>query len=223
LNSNSFIPPDPAPDASAGKITRREALRLVAAVTATISILPPDSFGAAGAAAKPYGTDPLLNKTYQAGDLWPLTLTPSQKATVKALADLILPADDKSPAASEVGAVEFIDEWISAPYEIQQNDRAQILEGIGWLDREAQKRFARNFAVLALPEKSAVADDICFVGRAKPELEVAALFFAKFRMLVAGGYYATRKGWQDLGYVGNIPLAKFDGPPKAVREKLGLN
>ena len=55
-------------------------------------------------------------KVYAAGELWPLTLTKEQRATATALCDLIIPADDTSPAASSVGVVDFIDEWISAPY-----------------------------------------------------------------------------------------------------------
>jgi hypothetical protein len=27
---------------------------------------------------------------------------------------------------------------------------------------------------------------------------------------------------KDIGYVGNIPLAEFNGPPREVLEKLGL-
>ena len=27
---------------------------------------------------------------------------------------------------------------------------------------------------------------------------------------------------KDIGYVGNVPLAKFDGPPLAVLKKVGL-
>ena len=27
---------------------------------------------------------------------------------------------------------------------------------------------------------------------------------------------------KDIGYIGNVPLASFDGPPQALIEKLGL-
>jgi hypothetical protein len=87
------------------------------------------ALGAAGTAvgdapsAQGYGTDPELIKVYKPGELWPLTLTRPQRRTAKVLCDLIIPADASSPSASEVGVVDFIDEWISAPYEQQRRDR----------------------------------------------------------------------------------------------------
>ena len=37
-----------------------------------------------------------------------------------------------------------------------------------------------------------------------------------------GGFYTTPVGMKDIGYVGNVPLAKFDGPPADLVAKLGL-
>jgi len=204
------------------KLTRREAIQRVAASAATLSILNQWTFGAGPAVAHPYGKDPLLNKLYPPGAFWPLTFTNQQKASAQVLADLIIPADDKSPAASQVGAVEFVDEWISAPYEDQQTDRREVLAGLAWLDEEAEKRFSKRFAQLSVAQQSAIADDICHLGKSKPEFEQAERFFAKFRNLVAGAFYATQKGWKDIGYVGNVPTVIFGGPPKPVLEKLGL-
>ena len=204
------------------KLSRREAMKLVAAAAATISMLDQRAFGAGPAIARPYGKDALLNSTYKPGDFWPLTFTEEQKGTAKALADLILPRDDKSPAASEVGAVEFVDEWISAPYETQLSDRAEVLQGFTWLDGESEKRYAKKFAALTVAQQSAIADDICYLGKSKPEFKQEERFFAKFRNLVSGGFYATQQGWQDIGYVGNVASEKFTGPPRAVLEKLGL-
>jgi len=67
-----------------------------------------------------YGTDPNLTQEWRAGGPWPLTLGVAARLTTMALCDLIIPADDVSPAASSVGVVEFIDEWISAPYPQQR-------------------------------------------------------------------------------------------------------
>ncbi len=204
------------------RLSRREALVLVAAVAGTLAALDERAFGAAPGPAQPYGLDPLLNKTYAPGDFWPLTLTAEQRLTVRTLADLILPADGPSPAASEVGVVEFIDEWISAPYELQQADRTQILAGLTWLDSESAKRFSRNFGQLSLAEQSAIADELAFPATTRPESRNAAAFFARFRNLAAGGYYASRRGLKEIGFVGNIPLVRFDGPPAKIRAQLGV-
>ncbi len=170
-----------------------------------------------------YGPDPKLVVTYKPGDLWPLTFTADQRRTVRALADTIIPADRLGPAGSEVGVVEMIDEWISAPYPQQRGDRPVILEGLAWLEVESRGRFTKSFADLTENQKRNICDDICFPATAKPSFKMAAHFFARFRSLSASAYYATPQGWKAIGYVGNVALEKFEGPPPEVLERLGLN
>jgi Gluconate 2-dehydrogenase subunit 3 len=173
---------------------------------------------------KGYGTDPDLTKVYKPGDLWPLTLTGPQRDTARVLCDLIIPADPSSPSASEVGVVDFIDEWISAPYQQHRADRIMILQGLAWLDTEASSRYGpgRSFTALSPEQQTAICDDICLVAKAKPGLVEAAQFFARYRDLTAGGFYTTPQGRQDVRYVGNVPLTHFDGPPPEVLKKVGL-
>jgi hypothetical protein len=52
---------------------------------------------------------------------------------------VIIPADDDSPSASAVGVPDFIDEWISSPYPAQAGDRRIVLDGLQWIDDEAQR------------------------------------------------------------------------------------
>jgi hypothetical protein len=75
---------------------------------------------------------------------------------------------------------------------------------------------------LSPAQKDSIAADICSAGKAAPPFITAAKFFAKFRDLTAGGFYTTPVGMTAIGYVGNVPLEKFDGPPLAVLRKLGL-
>ena len=171
---------------------------------------------------QPYGTDPKLLETYHPGDLWSLTFTALQRRQATILSDIIIPADATSPGASAVGVVDFIDEWISAPYLTQRGDRRTVLEGLAWFDAEAVRRFSRSMVESSAGELHSICDDICYVPRAKPELLEAAKFFARYRDLTAGGFYTTPQGRQDLGYVGNIPLPRFDGPPLEVLQKVGL-
>jgi hypothetical protein len=175
-------------------------------------------------AGRGYGTDPKLIATYKPGDLWPLTLTSQQRSTAQVLCDLILPADASSPSASEVGVVDFLDEWISAPYERQRQDRALVLGGLAWLDREAAARngVGKSFSTLSHAQQTAICDDICFAAKAQPAFVEAARFFARYRDLTAGGFYTTPQGRKDLAYVGNVPLPRFDGPPAEVLKKVGL-
>ncbi len=211
--------------------SRREALQWVLAAVAA-SHLPgsrsafaassgfsPDGASLAG---KGYGTNQILTKVYRPGDLWPLTFTEAQRKTAAALADTILPDDQFGPAASAVGVPAMIDEWISAPYPEQQKDAPIILNGLKWIDAEADRRFKKSFAECSPEQRTAICDDICFAPEAKPNYREAAQFFSVYRTRCASAYYATPQGWKAIGYVGNVPLASFDGPPREVLEKLGL-
>jgi hypothetical protein len=202
---------------------RRTAVKWMLAATAALSVRDlPAAEVAASRGTTGYGQDPDLLREYKPGDLWPLTFTPAQRRTCVALCDVIIPADAHSPGAASVGVPDFIDEWISAPYPNQRTDRGTILDGFGWLDAEAQRRFAADFAALPAAAQIALCDDICHEVSAAPVFKTAARFFARFRNLVASGFYTTPEGIKDVGFIGNMPLAKFDGPPPEVLQRLGL-
>ena len=173
--------------------------------------------------ARGYGTDPNLTAKYRPGELWPLTFTAAQRRLAGILADIIIPADDHSPSASAVGVVEFIDEWVSAPYPDQQRDRNIVLDGFAWLDAEAARRFGKGFADLDAMQHHGICDDICDASRATAERHTAAHFFALYRDLTGGGFYSSPAGRKDLNYIGNVPLASFEGPPRALLKALGLD
>ena len=217
-------------------VSRRQAMQWVMAAVAASSLpgcarnepVGHGSIAQEPAAIQPaprpagYGLDPKLVPIHKPGDFWPLTFDDAQKKTVTALADVIIPKDALGPAASEVGVVAMIDEWISAPYPHQQEDRTIVLQGLTWLESESMQRFGRSFHESSDAQKTAICDDICYTGSAKPSFQNAAQFFASFRSLCASAYYATPEGWKAIGYVGNIPLPSFDGPPKEVLDKLGV-
>jgi Gluconate 2-dehydrogenase subunit 3 len=182
----------------------------------------PTARGAAANTARGYGMDPNLVANYRAGELWPLTLTASERRLAGILADIIIPADEHSPSASAVGVVEFVDEWVSAPYPAQQRDRTLVLDGFAWLDEEASRGFGRGFADLDTPLQHGICDDICDESRAAAERRAAARFFALYRDLTAGGFYSSPAGRKDLDFIGNVPLARFEGPPPALLKALNL-
>lgn len=204
------------------QLSRREALQWVLTASATLA-LAPQSFGAGadGAApvtGKPYGTDPLLNHTYKPGDLWPLTLSASQRQTVAALSDVLLPADDRSPSASAVGVTDFIDEWISAPYPVQTLDRETILRGLAQLDADSVKTGGAPFTALNATQKTSVVQALSTAGKDSD----GRAFFSTFRGLVMTGFYTTPVGMKDIGFVGNVALTRFPDAPKEALQKLGL-
>ena len=210
------------------RIDRRTTIQWMLAASAALRVAPAFAFSGAQAAQSSvaavagYGTDPNLMRLYKPGDVWPLTMSAVERHTAAALCDLIIPKDADSPSASEVGVVEFLDEWISAPYPAQQADRETVLPGLQSLDEEAQRRFERDFAALGPDEMTAICDEICFLPRAPDRLKIAATFFARFRDLAAGGYYTSPAGMRAIRYVGNVARPRFDGPPPEVLRRVGL-
>lgn len=205
---------------------RRTTIKWMLAAAAAVPLLEHRAWTqevTAQPAATGYGTDPDLIKLHRPGEIWPLTLSAAQRRTAAALCNAILPDDGHSPSAESIGMVDFIDEWVSAPYPRQLEDRPLVLEGLAWMDAEAQRRFAKYFVELGEAQQRAICDDICLERNAQTRFARAAAFFNRYRDLTVGGFYSTPTGWKDLGYVGNVPLAKFDGPPAELLQKLGLD
>ncbi len=202
---------------------RRTTLKWVLAASAVGPLLRQrDARAYSTPTARGYGTDPNLAVNYHPGELWPLTMTSVQRRLAGILSDIIIPADDHSPSASTAGVVDFVDEWVSAPYSDFQRDRGIVLGGFAWLDAEGARRFGKEFVELDFAGQLSICDDICDAARAADALREAARFFALYRDLTAGGFYSTPLGRKDLGYIGNVPLASFDGPAPALLESLGL-
>jgi len=147
----------------------------------------------------------------------PRFFTAAEYATVMALADVVIPADDRSGSASDAGAPEFIDYIVAE----QPARRTAMRGGLVWLDTECRRRFDQPFLTCSDDERSQVLDDIAYPGRARPEFSHGVRFFTTFRDLVAAGFWSSRIGVEDIGYVGNRAV-QWTGAPEAVLERLGL-
>jgi len=161
--------------------------------------------------AKGYGRDPDLMAPKAP---WPLTLSKTQRATVDLLGDLILPADDRSPGAGALGVGAFIDEWISAPYPIQQVDRAQVIAGLIWLDAQSQALHGAAFDAITPPQRAGLLDALTV---AAPVARMAApvAFMDKLRHLFVLGFYSLPEGKADMGFIGDQPTpGDYPGPTR---------
>lgn len=205
------------------RLDRRTAIRWMLAGGAAALIVRARLLraGMASDPAHGYGTDPDLLKAHKPGDSWPLTMTVQQRRTAGVLADLILPADGISPSASAVGVVDFIDEWVSAPYPDFVADGRSVADGLAWIEAESVRRFGVGFPDASEAQRTALCDELS-LDPPSPALKGPSAFFLLFRNLAATGFYTSPEGVRDLGYVGNVPLARFDGPPPELIKKLGL-
>ena len=95
--------------------------------------------------ARATALDPNLTKIYKPGDVLAADVHRRPEEDRRPpWPTSILPKDDYGPAASDVGVLAMVDEWISAPYPQQQADRPVILEGLAWLEAESTKRFSKG-------------------------------------------------------------------------------
>jgi hypothetical protein len=146
-----------------------------------------------------------------AGAYTPKYFSASQYATLIFLCDAIIPKDEKSGGAVEAGAPEFIDLLTS------ENEDYQLKLGGGlfWLDSFCTDRYAKLFMEGTPEQKKEVLDLIAFRKNAKQDraLSQGVSFFAFLRRLTCDGFYTSKIGIADLGYIGNTPLREFPGCP----------
>lgn len=219
-------------------LSRRRALQVLAAGAASAAALPAAACSPGQEAVgpdppstrpPPAGGDPLAAGTPTDPDLispvvpWDLLLTDDELQTLASLCDVIIPADEHSPSAASLGAHDFIDEWVSAPYDGNRDDLLLVRGGVAWLNVEAAARFGRSFASLADDDKRQLCDDICYEPHAAPGYRAPARFFDRVRDLTSTAFWTTEEGMADLGFVGNRAMATFEGPPREVLGRLGLD
>jgi gluconate 2-dehydrogenase gamma chain len=149
----------------------------------------------------------------------PKFFTATEFRLVRTLADIIIPKDERSGSASDAGVPEFMDFMM-----IDQPARQVAMRGgLAWLDVECQRRYDKTFLNCAEQERTTVLDDIAWPAKAKPEFAHGVAFFNNFRDLTASGFWTTRMGIDDLQYIGNRSVARWNGCPPEALKKLGVS
>lgn len=142
-------------------VSRRTALKTLGATAGAVAVLPflSDEGLAAFAEVQKAKAAPVLK-----------ALTPAQYATVEALVEAIIPADERSPGAKQARVADYMDLLLS---EASPSLRQDWLAGLAALDAEAAKRFSRPFAKLGPAQLDAVMADISAYETRKAEPKVA--------------------------------------------------
>lgn len=194
-----------------GDFTRRDTLKVLGAASIAAALpeplranLPPEIRRAAVAAEQA-----LLQGHYD-----PIFFTPAEWDTVRLLADMVIPRDDRSGSATDAGVPEFMDFTIDD----REYLRIPIRGGLQWLDDESRDRFGVVFVEASEEQRAELLEAIAWPDRAPPELRPGVEFFNRFRDLVASGFYTSRIGIEDLQYRGNTYVTEWNGcPPEACR------
>lgn len=137
--------------------------------------------------------------------------------TITVLADIIIPKDETSGSASEAGVPDFI-EFIAKD---MKHHQVPLRGGLKWLDLQCMKAYGKSFVDCPTAQQLEMVDQIAFPEQAKPEMAAGVAFFNRLRDLTACGFFTSKLGIADLGYVGNKPN-QWDGVPQEVLEQYGL-
>jgi len=148
----------------------------------------------------------------------PRFFSPAEWRTVRMLVDYIIPRDERSGSATDAKVPEFMD-FILADPDTSDAMRTEMRGGLAWLDLAC----AATFVDCSDAQRRAVLDLIAWPKKAAPEMSAGVAFFNRFRDFTASGFWSTEMGWKDLRYLGNVPVAKWEGCPPAALEKLGVN
>lgn len=148
----------------------------------------------------------------------PRFFTGHEYETVQVLANRIIPADERSGSATDVGVHDFIDFMM-----IDQPRRQVAMRGgLGWLDLQCRKRFGKPFIQCSESEQKRMLDEIAYPQTARPEMSHGVAFFNSFRDLTATGFWTSKEGVADLQYMGNVFVPEWKGCPDEALQHLGV-
>jgi len=133
--------------------------------------------------------------------------------TIATLCDIILPASPTAGSANDAEVPAFIEFIVK---DLPDN-QLPLRGGLMWLDTESNQRFNKVFQKANDTEQIQIIEDIAYPDpdKEKPRMAPGIKFFNLMRNLTLTGYYTTRIGLDDLGYVGNRPNV-WDGVPDEV-------
>ena len=195
-------------------LTRRDVLKFLAAAPLAefaVSALDVERFSTM--------TRDALETLAERGDRYrPKNFSPAEWRTVRILVDLIIPRDARSGSATDAGVPEFMDFTLGD----RESMRQWVHDGLAWLDADTERRFGTTFAACTSAQRNMVLDDVAWPKRAPAELQAGVRFFSRFRDFTASGFWSSKMGVQDLGYIGNTVLSSWPGCPPAALRKLGV-
>jgi len=219
MESQNEVPPaaENTPDAGIpGKeMSRRDAVQMLAALPMAALFTWP---AAEHERVRRY-VDDALRAAANGTPYAPKFFTAAEYRTVRVLADMIIPRDERSGSASDAGVPEFIDFTVGDREYFQKPMR----DGLQWIDAQSTSRFGKAFADASQSQREAILNDIAWPARAPASMADGVAFFNRFRDLTSSGFWSSEIGVKDLRYMGNLFVHEWNGCPPAALQKLGVN
>jgi gluconate 2-dehydrogenase gamma chain len=209
---------------------RRALLQFVGTAPLVAGLTVEAAFAAGAHAAAALGAA-AAGKVYE-----PKFFTAHEWQTVRLLADAILPKDERSGSASDAGVPEFMDFIMTDPAVDDRSREARQVSmrgGLAWLDNQSRQGSGKAFVAATEAERTKLLDAVAYWKGDDPEeyedhptdkrvlpMAHGPAFFNSFRDLTASGFFSSKMGVADLGYMGNTAF-NWTGPPPEVMKKLG--
>lgn len=146
-------------------------------------------------------------------------LNEHELSTIAVLCDIILPSQGEAGSATDAGVPDFIEFIVKD----MPNHQLPMRGGLMWLDGESNKRYNKEFISLTKEEQISIVEDIAYPDKdgSKAIFSQGINFFDRMRGLTLTGYYTSKMGLDDLGYVGNRPNI-WDGVPEDILKEHGF-
>lgn len=201
------------------EMNRREMLASIAAGAAALSI-PREGLEAAAAHAHDAVEAAAIAEQQGRPQAYvPKNFTDDEYHLVQLLVDYVIPRDAHSGSATQAGVPQFMD-FILGEY---PGNRTWMKDGIAWMNAECRRRFDKGFISCSDAQRREVLDAIAYPRRARAEDRPGVEFFNRFRNLTSSGFWTSRIGIADLGYIGNRPVTEWVGTPPNVLTWLERN
>ncbi|WP_026969750.1 gluconate 2-dehydrogenase subunit 3 family protein [Algoriphagus terrigena] len=143
--------------------------------------------------------------------------TEAEVKKLNTLVDIILPAGEDSPSATELKVPDFIEFMMKD----QPGNQTPMRGGLMWLDFESDELFGKSFNELGKDQVIQIVELVAWPDKAAPEYAGAVRWFNMLRNLTCSGYFSTQAGWKYMDYRGNTPNV-WDGVPQKVLDQYGL-
>ncbi len=175
-------------------LNRRTMLGLAASLIAVGDALRATPAAARGAARKSY-------------------LVLAELSLLDTLAEIIIPADERSPGAHDAGVAADLNSWlgilVKAPDDARKKPAA-FRVGLKAIDAMAKKAHQKVFMACTPEERIAIVTQLA--AAEKKPTTVAEKFFVECKRVVAHSYYTSEIGIHgEMGYPGNQVLETYVG------------
>jgi gluconate 2-dehydrogenase gamma chain len=196
--------------------TRRDVLKAAAAAV-PLAFLPVSRADAER--ASDFAAEALEHEQKSGAPYAPKFYKADEWKELRVLVSMIIPKDAKSGSATDAGVPEFMD-WLAndnpASYQWSR-------DALRWIDGFAYNAFGHNFVKCTDTQRRELLDQIAWPKRAKPAVAEGVTFFNRLRDFTASGFYSSRMGVADIGYIGNVARPEWHGCPKPALDHLGMS